>query len=119
MVTTTTPTFTPWTPATHADYDQLKGQPVRSADAETLGTISAVLHPEAAMCEALSGHYVVITPARLKHQRWFGQGSALYVPESAIAADTEDGVRLTYPTDQLAAQGWNQAPANLQDFHRA
>lgn len=118
MVTTTPSTVTAWTPTSHADYDRLKGQPVRSADAETLGTITAVLHPVAAMCEALGGHYVVITPARLQHQRWFGHGSAFYVPESAIAADTEDGVRLTYPTDQLAAQGWDQQPANLQNFHR-
>ncbi len=119
MVTTATPTPTPWLPTTHAEYDRLKGQPVRSADAETLGTITTILHPEAAMCEALGGHYIVVKPGMLRQQSWFGRGTEFYVPESAIAADTEDGVRLTYPTDQLAAQGWDQQPANLQDFHRA
>ena len=118
MVTTTPTTIPAWTPTTHADYDRLKGQPVRSADAETLGTIATILHPEAALCEALSGHYVVVSPRRREHQRWFGRGSAFYVPESVIAADTEDGVRLTYPTDQLEAQGWDQPPAQLEDFHR-
>jgi hypothetical protein len=52
-------------------------------------------------------------------KRWFDDGSEFYVPESAIARITEDGVRLTYATDQLEAQGWDQLPADLTVFNRA
>ena len=116
---TITRTTTTWTPTTHADYDQLTGQPVRSADAETLGTIAAVLHPKQAKSAARGGHCVVVKPGMLRQQSWFGRGSEFYVPESAIADVTEDGVRLTYPKDQLEAQGWGQPPADLAQFNRA
>ena len=110
---------TTWTPTTHADYDQLKGQPVRSADAETLGTITTIFHPKQAMSEARGNHYFLVKPGMLRQQSWFGRGSEFYVPESAIADVTEDGVRLTYPKDQLEAQGWGQPPADLAQFNRA
>jgi hypothetical protein len=112
MVTTTT-----WNPITHADYDTLKGRDVVSADNEKLGTIEAIFHPKQAMPEAHGGHYLLVKPGALKS--WFGRGSAVYVPESAIAAVTDDAVRLTYPKDQLEAQSWHQAPTTLQEFHRA
>ena len=112
-------TRTTWHPTTHADYDQLKGQPVRSADAETLGTIAAVLHPKQAKSAARGGYCFVVKPGMLRQQSWFGRGSEFYVPESAIADVNEDGVRLTYATDQLAAQGWNRQPDNLAQFNRA
>ena len=58
-------TRTTWHPTAHDDYDHLKGQPVRSADAETIGTIAAVLHPKQAMPEARGGHYFLVKPGML------------------------------------------------------
>src|SRR5918995_3316303 len=113
MVTTTTDTT--WNPTTHEAYDTLKGRDVVSADNEKLGTIEAIFHPKQAMPEARGGHYVLVKPGMLKS--WFGRGSAVYVPESAIAAVTDGAVRLMYPTDQLEAQSWHQA--TLQAFNRA
>ena len=116
MVTTTTYTTT-WNPTTHEAYDTLKGRDVVSADNEKLGTIAAIFHPKQAMPEARGGHYFLVKPGMLKS--WFGQGSEVYVPESAIADVTDDAVLLTYPKDQLEAQGWNRPPADLAEFNRA
>jgi hypothetical protein len=116
MVTTTTYTTT-WNPTTHEAYDTLKGRDVVSADNEKLGTIAAIFHPKQAMPEARGGHYFLVKPGMLKS--WFGQGSEVYVPESAIADVTDDAVLLTYPKDQLEAQGWHRQPDNLARFNRA
>ena len=102
---------------THEAYDTLKGRDVVSADNEQLGTIQSVFHPTQAMPEARGRHYFLVTPGTLKN--WFGQGSEVYVPETAIVDVTEDGVLLTYPKDQLETQGWNRQPANLAQFNRA
>ncbi len=119
MVTTITPADPTWNPTTHDDYDQLKGQPVRSADAETLGTITAILHPKQEMPGAPGDHYLMVKPGMLQQQSWFGRGTEFYVPESAIAEVGEDGVRLMYLKDQLEAQGWDRPPAKLTQFNRA
>ena len=116
MVTTTTYTTT-WNPTTHEAYDTLKGRDVVSADHEQLGTIAAIFHPRQAMPEARGGHSFLVKPGMLKS--WFGQGREVYVPESAIADVTDDAVLLTYPKDQLAAQGWDRQPDNLARFNRA
>ena len=91
---------------------------MRSADAETLGTIITILHPTQETPDAPDDHYLVVKPGMLRQQSWFGRGTEFYIPASAIAADAEDGVRLIYAAEELAAQGWVQPPANLQDFHR-
>ena len=116
MVTTTTYT-TPWTPTTPEAYDALKGRDVVSADHEQLGTIAAIFHPTPAIPEARGEPYVLVKPGLLK--RWFDDGSAFYVPASAIARVTDDAVRLLYATDQLEIHGWDQPPAELAEFHRA
>ena len=116
MVTTTTYTTT-WNPTTHEAYDTLKGRDVVSVDNEQLGTIEAIFHPRQAMSEARGGHSFLVKPGMLKS--WFGQGREVYVPESAIADVTDDAVLLTYPKDQLAAQGWDRPPADLAVFNRA
>ncbi len=113
MVTTTTT----WTPTTHADYDRLKGMAVYSADGEKLGTIEAIFHPPDPMPQARGSHYFLVKPGTLKS--WFGGGEEFYVPERAIGRVTGTGVELTYPKDQLEAQGWNSKPAGLDRFNRA
>ncbi len=115
MVTTTT--ITTWNPATHEDYDTLKGMTVLSSDGEKLGTIETIFHPKQAMPEARGGHFFLVKPGMLKS--WFGKGSEFYVPETAITSVTDDGVRLSYAKDQLEAQGWDQQPANLAQLNQA
>ena len=117
MVTTTYTTTTTWNPTTHEAYNTLKGRDVVSADNEKFGTIEAIFHPKQAMPEARGGHYFLVKPGMLKS--WFGQGSEVYVPESAIANVTDDAVLLTYLKDQLEAQGWHRQPDNLARFNRA
>ena len=112
----TTMTTTTWTPTAHEEYDALKGRDVFSADGEKLGSIDAVFHPAQAMPEARGGHYFLVKPGMLKN--WFG-GSEFYVPETAIAAVTGDGLELAYPKDRLDAQGWSTKPAELDRFNRA
>ncbi len=110
MDTSTTDTTTTWRPDTHEAYDTLKGLIVVSADGAKIGTIETVFHPKQAMPEARGGHYFLVKP---------GSGEACYVPESAIASVSTDAVRLADGKDQLETRGWDQPPANLQDFHRA
>ncbi len=112
-----TDTTTTWSPDIYEDYDALKGLTVVSADGERLGTIEAILRPKQPRPQARGRHYVLVTLGM--RTRCFGQASEIYIPESAIANVSTDAVRLTYATDQLEAQGWEQAPANPQDFHRA
>lgn len=99
-------------------YDTLKGMTMISADGETLGTITTIVHSTPAMPELRGSYYFVVKPGMLRQQSWFGQGNKVYVPEVAIADVAEDGVRLTYAADQLSAQGWDQPPAELAGFHR-
>ena len=102
---------------THEAYDTLKGRDVVSADNEQLGTIQSVFHPTQAMPEAHGGRYLQVAPSMRKN--WFGKGPEVYVPEAAIANVTDEAVLLTYPKDQLEAQGWDRPPADLAVFNRA
>jgi hypothetical protein len=115
----TPPLFTPWNPIADADYDALKGMTVLSADGEHVGTIAAIFYPKQPMPAARGGHYVLVTPGVLRHWSWFGHGSEVYVPESAIADVTRDGVWLMYSKDELQAQNWATAPPRLATFTRA
>lgn len=114
MVTTMQTT---WSPATHADYDALKGRAVVSADGEALGSIEAIFHPPDPMPQARGGHYFLVKPGALKN--WFGGDEEIYVPETAITFVTTEGVALGYSKDQIEAQGWNRKPTGFDRFNRA
>ena len=113
----TTMTMTRWMPTSHADYDVLVGKDVYSADAEKVGTIKAVFHPEGDFATSRGHHFFLLDPGLLKE--WFGGFSDVYLPESAIESVTQDRVAISFTKDQVKNQGWTTKPAVIDRYRRA
>jgi hypothetical protein len=61
---------TTWNPMTHTDYDTLKDKEVLSANGESVGSITGVVHPNMDMPAARGRHFFLLDPGLLKD--WFG-----------------------------------------------
>jgi hypothetical protein len=108
-------TLTTWAPSTHEDVDALNGRDVFSREGTKLGTFKAVFHPNMDFSVARGRHYLLLEPSLMKD--WFGGLDETYVPESAIAGYTADGVYLNLTEDEIKNRSW-EAPADLSTYRR-
>jgi hypothetical protein len=109
-------TMTTWAPTSHEDVDRLDGRDVFAADGEKVGTVKAVYHPNTDFALARGKHYFLLDPGLLKS--WFGGLDETYIPESAIAGYTGEGVYLNLTENQIKQHTW-EAPADLASYRRA
>ncbi len=100
-----------WRPATHDDYDGLVGSEVYTRDGELIGRIDRIVHPTPEGEAAGLDHHLVVRPEVLGGP--LGTDVA-YIPDSAIAAVSQDKVELTTHVGELADQGWAHLPVNLE-----
>ena len=100
---------TEWAPAAVADYIALEGKPVYSADGENVGTITKTLIPSGDFAAANGRNFFLLDPGLL--EEWFGGGSDVYLPASAIVRADDEGVRLSLTKDEIRSQGWTARPA--------
>ena len=115
MVTRRNVTLTNWAPSTHEDVDLVTGHDVFTRDGEKVGTFKAVYHPNTSFDMARGRHYFLLDPGLMKD--WFGGLDETYIPETAIAGFTDDGVYLNLTEDQIKNQTW-MAPADLGTYRR-
>lgn len=102
-------------PVSHADYDVWKGSEVLTRDGEKVGKIASILHPDTDFESARGRHYFLLDPGLMRD--WFGGLDETYLPETAIAGYTEEGVVLNLTKDQLKNESW-VAPAGLEMYRR-
>lgn len=114
-MTTRNVTMTTWAPATHGDVDSLNGLDVFTRDGNKVGTFKAVFHPDQDFSIARGRHYFLLDPGLMKS--WFGGLDETYIPESAIAGFTDEGVYLNLTEDQIQQQSWTM-PADLGTYRR-
>jgi hypothetical protein len=115
MTRHTTATLTHWAPTTHEDVDSLNGLDVFTRDGENVGTFKAVFHPHADFEQSRGRHYFLLEPGLMKD--WFGGLDETYIPESAIAGFTAEGVFLNLTEDEIKNQTWSE-PADLGTYRR-
>lgn len=110
---------TTWNPATHADYDLLKGKTVYSADGQKVGSIAGVFHPSSPMPAARGRHYFLLDPTLIKD--WFQGFDQVYLPEAAIDAIGPDRVTLKLTADQIKQRShdWTMRPKDLASYRQA
>jgi uncharacterized protein (TIGR02271 family) len=106
-----------WTPARDTDYDVLTGKDVYSAEGDKVGTIKGVWHPAGNFSAGVGRHYFLLDPGKLRD--WFGGYDEVYLPESAIAAVTQERVDLALTKDQIKGQDWTTRPADLDAYRWA
>ena len=99
-------TITRFVPADHQDYDALIGLTVFSREGEKLGKVKKMFHPKEDFQASVGRHYFLLEPGKLKD--WFGGLDETYLPESAIAGTTVDGLMLNLSEDQIKAQRWEK-----------
>jgi hypothetical protein len=114
MVSNTT--MTPWNPTTHEDYNKLKGMKVFAEDGQEVGEVKEIFHPNMEMPEARGKHYMLVSPGLLDN--WFGGLEEAYLPETAIAGFTSDGVVLSVTKDELKSQSLNE-PTDIDSYRRS
>jgi hypothetical protein len=104
---------------THADYDQLKGKTVVSANGEDVGSIGQIFHPNQDMPAERGQHYFLLNPGLMKD--WFGGCDKVYLPESAIAQVSAKQVTLNLISQQIKQRGteWTTEPSGFASYRRA
>jgi hypothetical protein len=104
---------------THADYDQLKGKTVVSANGEDVGSIGQILHPNQDMPAARGQHYFLLNPGLMKD--WFGGFDTVYLPESAIDQVSAKQVTLNLTSQQIKQRGkrWTTETSGFASYRRA
>jgi hypothetical protein len=115
MVTRSTVTLTNWAPVTSQDVDALIGRDVFTRDGEKVGKFKAVFHPVGDFSVGRGRHYFLLDPSLMKDL--FGGLDETYIPESAIAGYTDDGVYLSFTEDEIKTRTWT-APADLGTYRR-
>ena len=108
--------LTPWSPATRGDYDAINGAEVFTSDGLYIGTIEEILHPKDGMTPEAGGRYIHVAPDLL--DKLFGGIKKVYLPESAIAGTTPDGVVLNLSKADLIKQSWDP-PVELETEQRS
>jgi hypothetical protein len=104
-----------WAPTTRDDVASVIGLDVWTRDGEQVGTFTAVYAPDAIFEAARSRHYFLLKPGLLKD--WFGGLDEIYIPESAIAGFTGDGVWLALTEEEIKTQRC-ETPLGIADYQR-
>jgi hypothetical protein len=81
---------TPSTPVTANEHDALIGFAVLTSDDERLGTVSAIVHPQATAHGVRGGYYFVVSPGMF--QRLINGAEDIVIPSSLV--------RKVYPHDR-------------------
>lgn len=113
MMTRHTATLTRWNPASHEDYDVLKGMDVFTSDGEKVGTFTSIYHPNMDIEMARGRHYFLLEPGKMKD--WFGGLDKTFIPEPAISGYTSEGVFLNFTEDEIKNRTW-EAPVDLKSY---
>jgi hypothetical protein len=100
MTSITTPLPT-WPLDTPRDAEALLGQNVLSSDGEKVGTFTAAYHPEMSFTALPGEPYFRLRSALVEEA---------YLPGSAIAGWTPDGVWLALPQEALLYRPWDPPP---------
>lgn len=95
----------PWTPDTESDYERLKGLQVVSREGDRLGRISSIIHPDHNATEGDGGHFFLFQPEHRKD--WFGGLDNAYLPESAMAGVSEQGVLIDMTEEEIRRRRWD------------
>ncbi|MGE3798692.1 MAG: PRC-barrel domain-containing protein [Thermomicrobiales bacterium] len=106
-------TLTKFTPMSHQDYDILTGLEVFSRDGKKIGKVKSVFHPQEDFQASVGRHYFLLEPGKLKD--WFGGLDETYLPESAIAGISAEGLVLNLSEEQIKAQNWEK-PAVVDSY---
>jgi uncharacterized protein (TIGR02271 family) len=106
-----------WAPAAATDYSLLTGKDVYSAEGDKVGTIKGDYQPSGDFAAGVGRHYFLLDPGLLRD--WFGGYDEVYLPESAIAAVTDDRVDLSLTKDRIKGQDWTTRPADLDSYRWA